>query len=198
MPGRSPLMRIRFNPFLRWGVIVAACLPVIAFGSQRDVAAGLRYDALPMKVAQNLLWIANAASGDVVYDLGCTGGDVVILAARRLGARAVCVGMDRRRIEEIRARARRAGVADRIEFRNEDFRKTSIGDATVVMLLLSPAQNLELRPRLLRELKPGTIVVSHEHGMGDWKPALTTYVRSGGKDRPVHLWTVPARQAPAR
>ena len=190
------VMRPRFHPIVRRGAIAAACLTAIAFASQPDAATGLRYDALPMKLAQSMLWIADAGPGDVVYDLGCASGDIVILAARRLRARAVCVGTDRRRIDEIREQARGVGVADRIEFRMEDIRKATIGDATVVMLLLSPAQNLELRPKLLRDLAPGTRIVSHEHGLGDWKPALTAYVRSGGKDRPVHLWAVPTRRAP--
>jgi hypothetical protein len=189
---------IRFDAFLRSGLVATACVPMLALASQPDAAAGLRYDALPMKVAQSMLWMTDAGSRDVVYDLGCADADIAIIAARRLGARAVCVGTDARRIDGIRERARRAGVADRIEFRSEDLRTASIGDATVVMLRLTPAQNLELRPKLLRELKPGTLVVSLAHAMGDWKPALTAYVRSGGKDRPVHLWAVPARRAPAR
>jgi SAM-dependent methyltransferase len=179
---------------LRWAVIAAGWLPVIAWTSQPDPGApGLRYDALPMKVAQYMLSLAGVGAGDVVYDLGCGDGDIVIIAARRLGARAVCVADDRRRSAEIEEKARRAGVADRIRFLNEDFRATSIGDATVVMLRLSPAVNLELRPKLLRELKPGTLIVSHQHGMGDWRPELTAYVRSGGQDRPVYAWTVPRR-----
>lgn len=183
-------------PFLRRGAIAAACLPAIAFSSQPDAASGLRYDALPMKVAQSMLWMTDAGSRDVVYDLGCADADIVIIAARRLGARAVCVGRDGRRVEELRDRVRRAGVADRIEIRYEDYRATQIGDATVVLLRLSAVENLELRPKLLRELKPGTIVVSLAHSMGDWQPALTAYIRSSGKDRPIHLWTVPAGRTP--
>ncbi len=191
-------MKASFSSVRHWSAVASIWFSMTAVASQPDATAGLRYDALPMKVAQSMLWMADAGARDVVYDLGCTGGDFVILAARRLRARAVCVGADRRRIAEIREQARRAGAADPIEFRNEDFRTTSIGEATVVMLLLSPAETLELRPKLLRELNPGTRVVSLEHRLGEWKPALTAYVRSGGKDRPVHLWVIPARSAPAR
>ncbi len=184
---------------LRAAIVAAGWLSLSAWASQPDPQApGLHYDAIPAKVAQSMLLLANAGAGDLVYDLGCGDGDIVITAARRFGARAVCVDIDGQRIAESREKARRAGVADRIKFRNEDFRTTSIGDATVVMLRLSPAQTLELRPKLLRELKPGALVVSHEHDMGDWKPTLTGYVRSGGQDRPVHRWAVPARQTPAR
>jgi SAM-dependent methyltransferase len=189
-----PLQELTLSRVL-CGAIVAACwLPAIAWASQPDAhAPSLRYDALPMKVAQSMLSLTDVGHGDVVYDLGCGDGDIVIIATRRLGARAVCIGPDTRRIAAIQERARRAGVANRIEFRNEDYRTPSIGNATVVVLRLSAAQNLELRAKLVNELKPGTLVISHEHGMGDWKPVLTAYVRSGGEDRPVHLWIIPTR-----
>jgi precorrin-6B methylase 2 len=140
-----------------------------------------------------MLWLADVKSADLVYDLGCADARVVIAAARRFGARAVCVDADQARIVESRENAHRAGVADRIRFINEDFSIMDIGEATVVMLLLPPGLNLRLLPKLLQELKPGTRVVSHRYGMGDWKPEQTAYVRSGGLDHPVHLWTVPTR-----
>lgn len=187
-----PLKQVTPKRISRWAVIAAGGLALAASASQPE-SQPLRYDALPMKVAQVMLLMADAGTGDVVYDLGCGDGDIVTIAVRRLGARAVCVGTDRRRIAGIEAAARQTGVADRIRFLNEDFRATSIGDATIVILRLSPPANLELRPKLLRELKPGTLIVSHEHGMGDWKPELTAYVRSGGRERPVYRWTVPRR-----
>jgi hypothetical protein len=110
-------MTTRFDPILRWRTIAAACFPLIAFAPQPDAPKGMRDDALPMKLAQSMLWIADASAGDVGYDLGC------------------------------------AGVADAIEFRSGNLRATPIVDTIVVMRLLSPAQNLELLPKLLRELK---------------------------------------------
>jgi predicted O-methyltransferase YrrM len=115
------------------------------------------------------------------------------MAAREHGARGVCVDIDPRRIAESRENARQAGVADRIRFLNEDLLATRIGDATVVMLFLSSDLNLAVRPKLLRELKPGTRIVSHWHDMGDWKSQRTVRVRSDGRERPIYRWTIPDR-----
>jgi hypothetical protein len=84
-------------------------------------------------------------------------------------------------------------VADRIRFLNQDLFVTDVSDAAVVMLFLSPGLNLKLRPKLLRELKPGARIVSHWHDMGDWEPQQTVRVQSGGRERFVYLWTLPLR-----
>jgi SAM-dependent methyltransferase len=183
-------------PFLVRVIIAAAaaagCAAAIGYARQ---PALVRPDVLqapmPMKAVQLMLWLAEVEAGDMVYDLGCRDPRIVITAARRFGAWGVCVDIDPRRIAESREQARRAGVADRIRFANEDFFATPIGDATKVILLLSRELNLRLRPKLLRELRPGTRVVSFRHDMGDWKPEQTAYVRSGGQDGPVYLWMVP-------
>lgn len=175
-------------------MLAVGCLALLACAPQPSARPpDVHYEPTPMTVVQTMLWLADVGAGDVVYDLGCGDGRVVITAARRFGARGVCVDIDPRRIAESRENARRDGVEDRIRFLTQDFRESRIGDATVVMLFLSPALNLELRPKLLRELKPGTIVISHWHAMDDWKPEFTAYVRSDGRDRPVYRWIVPQR-----
>jgi ubiquinone/menaquinone biosynthesis C-methylase UbiE len=146
-----------------------------------------------MDVVGAMLRLAKLNAGDVVYDLGCGDGRIVITAARQFGARGVCVDIDPRRIAESRENARQAGVTERIQFLNVDLLATRIDDATVVMLFLSRELNLAVRPKLLRELKPGTRIVSHWHDMGDWKPQETVRVQSSGRERPIHLWTVPER-----
>jgi len=156
-------------------------------------APDVRYDPTAMDVVQAMLRLAKVNAGDVVYDLGCGDGRIVITAARELNARGVCVDIDPQRIAESRENAREAGVTDRIRFRNEDLFTTDIGDATVVMLFLFPDLNLKVRPKLLRELKPGTRIVSHWHDMGDWTPQETVRVRSAGRERPIYLRTVPER-----
>ena len=156
-------------------------------------APDVRYEPTPADVVQFMLRLAKVNAGDVVYDLGCGDGRIVIGAVRESGARGVCVDIDPQRIAESRENARRAGVTDRIRFLNQDLLTTGIGDATVVMLFLSSRLNLALRPKLLRELRPGTRVVSHWHDMGDWKPQETLLVNSGGYERPVYLWTIPPR-----
>ena len=156
-------------------------------------APDVRYEPTAVDVVQVMLRLARVSAGDVVYDLGCGDGRIVIAAARQAGARGVCVDIDPRRIAESRENAREAGVADRIRFLNQDLLATDIGDATVVMLFLSARLNLALRPKLLRELKPGTRVVSHWHDMGDWMPQESLLVDSGGRERNVYLWTLPKR-----
>jgi ubiquinone/menaquinone biosynthesis C-methylase UbiE len=146
-----------------------------------------------MDVVGAMLRLAKVNAGDVVYDLGCGDGRIVITAARQFGARGVCVDIDPRRIAESRENARQAGVTERIQFLNVDLLATRIDDATVVMLFLSRELNLAVRPKLLHELKPGTRIVSHWHDMGDWKPQEIVRVQSSDRERPIYLWTVPER-----
>ena len=148
----------------------------------------VRFEPTPMPVVQAMTDLAAVNAGDVVYDLGCGDGRIVIAAAQ-IGARAACVDIDPRRIAEAQQNARNAGVADRIAFRNEDLFKTDLRDATVVMLFLSPDFNLALRERLQR-LKPGTRVVSHWHGMGDWKPQKKVDLRVDSREHAVYLWVI--------
>ncbi len=179
--------------------LAAGWLVGTAFAQQTPVvppalrAPDVRYEPTPADVIEVMLRLADVKEGDVVYDLGCGDGRIVITAVRERAARGVCVDIDPRRIEESRENAREAGVADRIQFLNQDLFATDIGNATVVMLFLFPNINLKLRPKLLRELKPGTRVVSHWHSMGDWTPQETVRVTSGGRERPVYFWTIPQR-----
>jgi ribosomal protein L11 methylase PrmA len=133
--------------------------------------------------------LAAVTAGDVVYDLGCGDGRIVIAAAK-LGASAVCVDIDPARIADAQENARGAGVSERIQFRNQDLFAVDLSDATVVMLFLSPEFNLKLRPRL-QALKSGTRIVSHWHNMGDWKPQKELSVSRGWREHAVYLWVVP-------
>jgi precorrin-6B methylase 2 len=192
-------MTTEIRPIFLCIAIAAAC--VAGTGCAQDRAAApsalrapdVRYEPSDPEVVQVMLRLAGVTAGDVVYDLGCGDGRIVINAARQAGARGVCVDIDPRRISESRENAREAGVSDRVEFRNQDLLTTEIGGATVVMLFLSPELNLKVRTRLLRDLKPGTRIVSHWHDMGDWKPRESVFVESGGRGRYVYLWTIPER-----
>jgi precorrin-6B methylase 2 len=156
-------------------------------------APDVHYEPTPPEVVDVMLRLANVKAGDVVYDLGCGDGRIVISAARDFGARGVCIDIDPQRIAESQENARAAGVADHIRFVNQDLFVTDLSEATVVMLFLSPGLNLKARPKLLRELKPGARIVSHWHDMDDWKPQKTVRVQGNGRERPVYLWTIPAR-----
>jgi SAM-dependent methyltransferase len=156
------------------------------FAQAQPRAPNVRYEPSPMQVVEAMTGLAAVRAGDVVYDLGCGDGRLVIAAAR-LGARAVCVDIDPLRIADAQENARSAGVSDRIQFRTEDLFGVDLREATVVMLFLSQDFNLKLKPRL-QALKAGTRIVSHWHNMGDWKPEKTLSVARGWRDHPVHLW----------
>ncbi len=148
----------------------------------------VRYEPSPPAVVQAMLELAAVGPSDVVYDLGCGDGRIVVEAAQRYGARGVCVDIDPQRIAEARANAVAAGVAERISFRQEDVLQTEIAGASVVTLFLSLDMNLKLRPRLERELASGTRIVSHWHRMGDWRASRTLNIEENGRSREVMLW----------
>ena len=145
------------------------------------------------EVVDAMLEAAKVGPGDVVYDLGCGDGRIVVAAASRYGARGVGVDLDPERIREARENASRAGVSDRVTFLVQDLFATDVTPATVVALYLSPDVNLRLRPKLLRELRPGSRVVSHQFDMGDWRPERSFEVSVAGAARRVFLWRIPAR-----
>ena len=155
---------------------------------------GVRYEPTAMDVVETMLQMAEVRASDVVADLGCGDGRIVIEAVRRYGARGVCVDIDPSRIEEARANAARAGIDDRIRFITQDLFTTDLREVSVVMLFLSPEFNLRLRPKLERELAPGSRVVSHWHDMGDWRATRTVRMRSDGRERAVYLWVLHGRR----
>ncbi|MFN3326479.1 MAG: SAM-dependent methyltransferase [Bryobacteraceae bacterium] len=142
----------------------------------------------PEDVVREMLTVAGVKKGDVVYDLGCGDGRTVVTAAKEYGVRAVGIDIDPQRIAESHENAKQAGVTDRVVFRNEDLFEADIREASVVTLYLLPSLNVKLRPKLWKELKPGTRIVSHNFDMGDWKPEKTVKVGA----HTVYLWTVPA------
>lgn len=149
----------------------------------------VRYVPSPPRVVRAMLRLAKVRPGDLVYDLGSGDGRIPIAAARDFGARGVGIDIDPAQIAEANANARKAGVADRVVFREEDLFEADFRDATVVTLFLQRDLNLRLRPRLLAELAPGTRIVSYWHDMGDWKPER----RINAGQAWVFLWTVPER-----
>jgi len=170
-------------------------------GYSQEREPDVYYVPTPEAVVMEMLQMAHVTPNDIVYDLGCGDGRIVITAAKVFGARGVGVDIDPVRIEESDENARKAGVTDRVKFIEQDLFKTDISEATVVSLYLYPELNLRLRPKLLRELKPGTRIVSHEFDMGDWKPDdggtvrnVTLYYKPSPavKDTNYYYWVVPA------
>jgi SAM-dependent methyltransferase len=146
--------------------------------------------ATDLPIVNAMLTLAGVTRDDV-YDLGCGDGRIVIAAAKEFGARGVGVDLDPQRIREAQANAVRAGVADRVTFRVEDIFDTDIQSATVVTLFLSPELNARLRPKLTSQLKPGSRIVSHRYGIGDWVPERTVTLNVRETRNHVFLWRVP-------
>jgi SAM-dependent methyltransferase len=140
----------------------------------------------PQEVVDAMLKVAGVKAGDVVYDLGCGDGRLVVSAAK-LGARGIGIDIDPQRVKEANENVQKNGVADRVRILNQDLFTTNISDATVVTLYLLNSLNLKLRPKLWTELKPGTRIVSHAFDMGDWKPDQTLNVNG----RTVYYWVIP-------
>ncbi|MGH9969607.1 MAG: SAM-dependent methyltransferase [Pyrinomonadaceae bacterium] len=150
------------------------------------------YYPTPEETVAEMLRLANINPGDVLYDLGSGDGRIPIMAAQKYGIRAIGIEIDPKLVALARERAQLAQVAELVNFRNDDMFRTDIGEATVVTLYLSNKLNLLLRPKLLRELRPGTRILSHDFHMGDWQPEQTVKVPwQGNLYRTVYLWTVP-------
>jgi len=135
------------------------------------------YVPTPEKVVAEMLKMASVDKDDVLYDLGCGDGRIVITAAKELGCRGVGIDIDPTRIKESRINAVNAGVSDKVEFLQMDLFDADISQANVVTLYLLSKVNLRLRPKLLRELKPGTRVISHDFSMGEWKSENSTIIQ---------------------
>ena len=148
-------------------------------------------------VVTRMLEVAEVTEDDVVYDLGSGDGRIPITAAEQFGARGVGVEIDSNLVEKARANAREAGVADRVRFRQGDLFNTNLENATVVALYLWPEMNVQLRPKLLKELDPGDRIVSHDFRMGDWEPNRVVDAGRGNTgEETVYLWIVPEEVPP--
>lgn len=140
-------------------------------------------------VLDAMLELANVDSSDIVYDLGCGDGRIVITAAQKYGAKGVGIDIDPKRIREARENAVAAEVTDQVEFIQGDLFEADFSEASVVTLYLLSRLNLRLRPILLEQLKPGTRIVSHAFSMGDWEPDSSKTVDG----TTIYLWTVPEK-----
>lgn len=145
-----------------------------------------------------MLKLANIQKSDVVYDLGCGDGRIVIAAAKEYGARGVGIDINPVRIAEAKANAKKAGVEHLVRFEENDLFQANIKEASVVTLFLLPNINLKLRPKLLADLKPGTRVVSNTFDMGDWKAEKESTVGNGDDEysylsHKFFLWTIPTK-----
>jgi SAM-dependent methyltransferase len=195
VPFRPTEFTLRARPRLRQVLALA----LVSYGSFTTSPAlaqgevGVGYVPTPMPVVEAMLSLGRIGPGDVVYDLGSGDGRILITAARRSGVRGVGYEIQPWLVELSREGARTAGVAERVEFVVADLFQADLRPASVVMLYLSPTMNLQLKPALLSQLRPGSRVVSHAFHMGGWQPDTVVRVGEGLAEALVYGWTVPAR-----
>jgi SAM-dependent methyltransferase len=150
----------------------------------------------PQEVVDRMLELAQVSKEDLVYDLGSGDGRIVITAARRYGAKAVGFEIDPTLVNQSRRNIQEAGLEALAEIREEDVRDVDLSPASVVTLYLYPGANLRLRATLQHQLKPGSRVVSHDFGMGDWPPDRVERITdSAGTVRTLYLWRIGAGSA---
>jgi len=185
----------------RYGVRLSMLVVMVMVGGH--LAAGAEEETLdvpyvptPENVVDQMLKMATVGKDDILYDLGCGDGRIVITAVRRLGARkGVGIDIDPERIKECEVNVRKAAVADRVTFLQQDLFDTDFSEASVVTLYLLPNINMRLRPALFRQLRPGDRVVSHDFDMKEWKPDETVEVASDDIESTVYYWMVPGPAA---
>jgi uncharacterized protein (TIGR03000 family) len=156
----------------------------------------VRYVPTPPEIVDEMLKMAKVGKDDVVYDLGCGDGRMVIAAVQKAGAkRGIGIDLDAQRVKESVENAKSANVEDRVTFRQGDVLKVEdLSDATVVMLYMGNELNIRLRPILWEKLKPGTRIVSHRFTMGDWQPEKTETINLRGEKYLVHVWTITGKE----
>ena len=171
-------------------LIVALFIPAMLFAQERATRApDVPYVPTQPEVVNAMLNLAKVTKNDVVYDLGCGEGGIVITGAKKHGARGVGIDINPERIKEANENARNAKVTDKVKFVQQDLFEADFSKASVVTLYLLPSVNLKLKPILLKQLKPGTRIVSHAFDMGDWKPEQTVQVNG----TTIYFWRVPKK-----
>jgi SAM-dependent methyltransferase len=182
----------RHHATLAFGLGLFAAVLAATSAAAQEVRLDVPYVPTAQTTVDEMMKLAGVKPGDYLIDLGCGDGRIVVSAAK-LGATAMGVDINPQRIKESNENAKAAGVADKVKFYEQNLFDTKIADATVMSMYLLPSINLQLRPRLLSELKPGTRIVSHDFDMGDWKP---DQFKDLGTDQ-IFFWLVPAQVAGA-
>jgi len=193
---------VKLRPILFFLILTVGIWMVWATAYSQETLPEVPYVPTPEEVVLEMLKMAGVTPNDIVYDLGCGDGRIVITAAKVFGARGVGVDNAPNLIQQSNENARKAGVTDRVKFIEQDLFETDIREATVVALYLLPELNLQLRPKLLRDLIPGSRIVAHEFDMGDWKPDNMAKVPKVKlyyhptipyeKDTCFYYWVIPA------
>jgi ribosomal protein L11 methylase PrmA len=172
---------------------LASALTALPLGVAAQEPASRRPDVIyvptPEEVVDAMLQVAKVTKADVVYDLGTGDGRIPVTAAKKYGARGVGIDIDPQRIKEANENVQKNGVSDKVRIIQADLFEANISEATVVTLYLLPSLNQKLMPKLMKDLKPGTRIVSHAFDMGEWKPEQELDVNG----RKIYYWTIPKR-----
>ena len=168
---------------------------VLFASEERDSQYIAPYVPTPQEVVDRMLQLAGIKEGDLLYDLGSGDGRIVITAARRYGIKAVGFEINPALVKDARDSIKEAGLEHLVEIREQDVRTVDLAPASVLTMYLYPAANLRLRSKILRQLKPGSRVVSHAFGMGNWQPdRIEQLTDSTGLARTVYLWRIVQKQ----
>ncbi len=182
--------------FLSWVLLGnGAGAPGQILEYSQDVSLDVPYVPSPQPVVDEMLRMADLKKDDLLYDLGCGDGRIVITAAQRYGCHGVGIDLNPVRIKESKENAAKAGVANLVQFQEGDLFKADFHQATVLSLYLLSSVNLKLRPKILAELRPGTRVVSHNYGMSEWQPDQSANVVVNEIVHNVYFWIIPANVA---
>ena len=179
-------------------LLLCALLPSSVARAQQ--MADVPYVSTPSNVVATMLEMALVTADDYLIDLGSGDGRIVIEAAKRTGARGMGVEIDDNLVFTAKEAAKRQGIAGKVTFVQDNLFNVDVSKATVLTMYLLPHLNLQLRPRILGRMRPGTRIVSHDFDMGDWKPDAQREIavpnKSYGPPRSrIHLWYVPANAA---
>ena len=180
------ILKIKHMKQLSCTLILFFMLGYLQLNAQ-NIELDVPYVPTPQKVVDGMLELADVKKGDVVYDLGCGDGRIVITAAKEYGATGIGVDLNPVRIEEANANAEEAKVKDKVTFYEGDLFDFDFSKADVLTLYLLPDVNMKLRPKIQSEMKPGSRIVSHAFDMGDWRPHRE--IKVDGKT--IYLWIIP-------
>ena len=178
--------------FVMVATMVVASIPASAVVIAQEAPArrpDVIYVPTPEAVVEAMLQVANVGKDDIVYDLGCGDGRIPVTAAKKYGARGIGIDIDPQRIAEANENVKKNKVEDKVKIIQGDLFQQDLSQATVVTLYLLPSLNVKLMPKLMKECKPGTRIVSHAFDMGSWKPEKELDVDG----RKVYYWTIPKR-----
>jgi SAM-dependent methyltransferase len=177
---------------------VVVLFSAVAVSSAQQQESLAPFVPTPQFVVDKMLETAGVTAKDVVYDIGCGDGRIVITAAAKYGARGVGVDFDPERIRESKENAKKANVENLVQFLQQDAMTVDYSSATVVTMYLLTQSNLKLRPILTKELKPGARIVSHAFSMGDWNPEKMIEIKDdvNGYARTIYLWRADGKVRP--